>query len=64
MKHLESIKHMYEARGFTVTSIHDGNDFDIKTIKKLLLPALVHIYGRNEHVALKERSTRTVKNKC
>lgn len=32
--------------------------------KKLQLPALFHIYGKDEHVVLIERSNRNIKNKA
>ena len=52
---------MYKTRGFTATAIYGDDEFDIKAINEFLPLALLHIYGKNEHVALIERSTRTRK---
>ena len=61
---LNEIKHIYHSRGFTIDNIHGDNEFNKNDIKKSQLPALFHIYGKDEHVGLIERSNRTVKNKA
>ena len=55
---------MCEARGFTIAVVHGDNEFDVKTIREFLLPAILEIYGKNEYVGPIERSTRIVKNNC
>ena len=60
---LNEIKLIYHSRGFRIENIHGDNEFNKNDIKNSQLPALFHIYGKNEHVVLIERSNRTVKNK-
>jgi hypothetical protein len=64
IKVLESIKQTYEARGFDIVGVHGDNEFDIKSVKNYLLPAMLHIYGKDEHVGIIERSVRTIKERC
>jgi hypothetical protein len=52
---------MYEARGFNVTGIHANNEFNVPIFINSQQPALMHIYGRDEHVGVVERSNRTEK---
>ena len=40
----------YDARGFNVTIIHEDNEFNIVKLKEYLLPIMVEIYIRYEHV--------------
>ena len=35
---------------FEIEAFHGDNEFDIKTLKEYLLPALMNIYGKGEHV--------------
>ena len=63
-KVLDSVFNLYETRGFNITDIHGDNEFDVKSLKEYLLPIVTHIYGRGEHVAVIERSNRTIKEKC
>ena len=60
---LNEIRQIYTTRGFRIENIHADNEFNKKDIKNSQLPALFHIYGKDEHVGLIERSNRTVKNK-
>ena len=60
---LNKIRQVYHSRGFRVEHIHGDNEFNKDEIKHSQLPALFHIYGKDEHVGLIERSNRTVKNK-
>jgi hypothetical protein len=64
IKTLNSIKQTYEARGFNVTGIHADNEFNVQSIIESQQPTLMHIYGKDEHVGVIERSNRTVKEKC
>ena len=52
---LNEIKHIYHSRGFKIENIHGDNEFDKDAIKNSQLPALFHIYGKDEHVGLIER---------
>ena len=61
---LDEIRQLYSSRGFRVENIHGDNEFNREEIKRSHLPALFHIYGKDEHVGLIERSNRTVKNKA
>ena len=61
---LNEIKRLYESRGFKVNNLHGDNEFNVNEIKNSQLPTLFHIYGKDEHVGLIERSNRTVKNKA
>jgi hypothetical protein len=61
---LNTIKNIYETRGFQITDVHGDNEFDIKRVKEFLLPATLHIYGKDEHVGIIERLIRTVKEQC
>ena len=54
---------MCEARGFTIAVVHGDNEFDVKTIREFLLPAILEIYGKDKYVVPIERSARTVKTK-
>jgi len=64
IKTLETVRAKYEARGFKIVAVHGDNEFDIEAVKTFLLPAIVHIYGKDEHVGVIERSVRTVKENC
>ena len=58
---LEKVRQTYEARGFKIVAVHGDNEFDMEAVKTFLSPAMVHIYGKDEHDAVSERSIRTVK---
>ena len=60
---LDDIRQIYHSRGFIIDNIHGDNEFNKHEIKKSQ-PALFHIYGKDEHVGLIERSNRTIKNKA
>ena len=60
---LEKVINKYISRGFRVTDYHADNEFDKEALKQYLASALVHIYGREEHAPIIERSTRTVKER-
>ena len=40
----------YNCRCFNISKFHVDNEFDEAALKQYLEPALVHIYGREEHV--------------
>ena len=63
-KLLNSVINMYESRGFQITDIHGDNEFDVKSLHEFLQPIVLHIYGREEHVAIIERSNRSTKERC
>ena len=60
---LAKVQHKYISRGFNITDYHGDNEFDKSALKEFLEPALLHIYGRNEHVGPIERSIRTIKER-
>ena len=60
---LEKVINKYTCRSFNVTDYHGDNEFDKEQLKDFLQPALLHIYGRKEHVGTIERSVRTVKER-
>jgi hypothetical protein len=64
IKVLEAVKQTYESRGFEINAVHGDNEFDVKAIKNFLLPTMLHIYGKDEHVGTIERSVRTIKERC
>ena len=61
---LNDIRQLYSSRGFRIENIHGDNEFNKEEIKKSQLPALFHIYGKDKHVGLIERSNQMVKNKA
>jgi hypothetical protein len=63
IKHIDTVINKYEARGFTITAIHGDNEFNINDLKKHVLPTLVHIYGKDEHVGAIERLIRVIKER-
>ena len=52
IKVLEEIKTKYDTRGFKITDYHGENKFNIKILETSLLPGLMHIYAKNEHVGM------------
>ena len=54
----------YYSPGFNVTIIHGDNEFNIEKLKEYLLPVLVEIYGKDEHVDIIERVIRVMKYIC
>ena len=60
---LEKVQNKYTCRSFIITDYHGDNEFDKSSLKDFLEPALLHIYGKLEHVGTIERSTRTIKER-
>ena len=60
---LEKVINKYTCRSFNICDFHGDNEFDKDSLRNFLTPALLHIYGRNEHVGPIERSVRTVKER-
>ena len=54
----------YDAHGFNVTIVHGDNEFKMSQLKYYLLPILVYIYGKYEHVDIIERLIRVMKERC
>ena len=61
IKGLEKVRETYEARGFKIVAVHGENALDMDALRMFLLPVIVYIYGKDEHVPVPERSIRTVK---
>ena len=60
---LEKVINKYACRSFNICDFHGDNEFDKNVLRNFLTPALLHIYGREEHVGTIERSIRTVKER-
>ena len=60
---LEKVINKYTCRSFNICDVHGDNEFDKDILRDFLNPALLHIYGREEHVGPIERSVRTIKTK-
>ena len=45
-KTIDIVLDLYEAKRFNITSIHEDNEFNIKTLKSHLLPICTHIYSK------------------
>ena len=54
---------LYKRRGFKITGVHGDNEFDLEELRDEIRPALLYIYGKDEHVAQIERSGRTIKER-
>ena len=59
----ESIRKVYEDRGFIISDVHGDNEFNINKLKEIVSPATLNICAREEHVPIIERSIRTVKER-
>ena len=64
IKGLDVVLNIYRKRGFQITNIHADNEFDLPQLHNHLRPSTLAIYGRDEHVGVIERSTRTIKERC
>ena len=61
---LETIRQKYEAKGLNITAIHGDNKFNMNVFKTSALPAILHVYRKNEHIGVIEKSIRTVKERA
>ena len=53
----------YSAHGFKITDVHRDNEFASPKIEEALLPILMHIYAKNEHVGFIENCIKTIKER-
>ena len=60
---INEIGQIYSSRVFKIDNTHMYNEFNANKIKSSQIPALFHVYGKNEHVGIIERSNRDVKKK-
>ena len=60
---LEKVMHKHDCRGFKITDMHAENEFDKVALMYFLQPTLLHICGRDEHVAFIDRSVRKTKER-
>jgi hypothetical protein len=58
---LREVINVYQSRGLEIKSMHGDNEFNIEYLRDFLRPIMLHIYGRNEHISIAERSIRTIK---
>ena len=63
-KGLQEVLNIYHARGFNISSLHGDNEFNVDSIKESLLPVIMQVCARNEHVGIAERSIRTIKDRA
>ena len=63
MTALEKVINKYNCRSFNICDYHGDNEFDKQALRDFLEPALLHIYGREEHVGIIERSVRTINDR-
>ena len=61
---LDTVQQIYHSRGFKLTIVHADGEFNIDTVRTVLLPAQLTIYAKNEHVSIVERSIITFKERC
>ena len=61
---LDMVLETYDARGFNLTIIRGENGFTVAKFKDYLLPIIVEIYGKDEHVDIIERVIRVMKERC
>ena len=58
------VKQRYKKRGFTLKKWHADNKFNKSDIIKIIMPATLETYAKNEHVGPIERSVREIKERC
>ena len=56
------MKTQYDTRGFKTTDYHGDNEFNTKSLETSLIPILIHIYDKNEHVKIIKQSICTIKD--
>ena len=60
---LEKVVSKHTCRSFNLCDFYGDDEFDKEALRHFLNPALLRIYGREEHVGSIERSVRTVKER-
>ena len=50
-----------QVRGFSIASLHDDNEFNIKEINEHLQPINVHVHRKNDHMGVIKRAIRVIK---
>ena len=60
---LAKVRNRYNSRGFTICDYYGDNEYDKSALREFIEPAILHVYGREEHVGPIERSIRTVKER-
>ena len=60
-KKLKLVIRKYLSRGFTITDVFGDNEFSSEKYQSLLMPDMLHICSKGEHVPIIKRSIRTVK---
>ena len=61
---IKEVIKMYTTRGFSISTIHGDNEFNIDEIIEELRPIRMQFCARNEHVGVAERSIRTIKERA
>ena len=54
-------KQKYQSRGFDISDIHADNKFSSKKLEEEILPTILHVYAKEEHVGFIENAIKTVK---
>ena len=54
MRGLDIVRNEYRCQSFEITDTHVDNEFDKESLKVFLYPAILHIYGRDEHMGIIE----------
>ena len=62
IKGLENFKQVYDTRGFNLATYHGDNKFEIRVLVMVLLPGLLSIFTKDEHVQVVERSIQDIKD--
>ena len=58
------VQNRYKGRSLEIQYYYGDNEFDKASLKYFLQPALLHIYGREEHFPHIGRLTHTIKERC
>ena len=56
-------KQKYQSRGFDISDIHADNKFSSKKLEEEILPTILHVYAKEEHVGFIENAIKTVKER-
>ena len=63
IRSIEEIRTKYDTRSFKIMDYHGDNNFNVKTLETSLLPGLIHIYEKHEHIQIIEWSIYTIKDR-